>query len=376
MTSSPFSRSFLVLGLGFAAGMQLGKVAPLIGRMQQDYGFSLTFLGWLVSLLGLFVALAAYPATRLVARKGATWSLKVGACIMIVGAVSLGFSPSSGPMIVARGIEASGYVILVIAAPAYLAAYAPSHLRSVLLALWGGFVPIGYALANFQVSALPADWPISLVLLTFTVPISVLSLFAYLALPTKVVAGTRASEWQRIPLAGWALAVAFGLYVYLSIGFFTFLPQYRASQGINGGAFAAIVGLCVPLGNFATAVLLRSFGATFAKSLALAGFGSTAIAASMLYSSSQLDAIFMPIYAFAGGLTASCLFAQVPRFAESERVAASIIGIMAQAGGIGTLLGPPFAGLLVETRGWIALGASLVGVALCGAVASLGVSRG
>jgi len=371
MSAQAISRGILVLGLGFAAGMQLGKIAPLIGRMQAEFGFSLTFIGWLASLLGLFVALAAYPATRFVARRGTARSLKAGAVAMIAGAIALGLSRSAELMIVSRGIEAIGYVLLVIAAPANLATHSPSHLRGVFLALWGGFVPIGYALANLQAAALPEEWPSSWVMLTFAFPIALSSVLMAVTLPTEMDTGAKAAKRRPIPLIGWVLATAFGLYVYLSIGFFTFLPEYRASHSAGDVMFPAAVALCVPLGNVLAAILLRGSGASRARPLALIGFISAGVAAAMLYSSWPLDAIVMPLFALAGGMTASGLFAQVPRLAANETAAASIIGAMAQAGGLSTLLEPPLAGFLAETYGWAALGWSLTTVALTGAALNI-----
>jgi MFS transporter, CP family, cyanate transporter len=360
--------SILVLGLGFAAGMQLGKIAPLIGRMQNELGISLTFAGWLTALLGVFVAFAAYPATRLIARTGAVWGLKFSALVMVAGAVAMGLSQAPALLLVARGIEAAGYVVLVIAAPSYLATQSPAHLRGVFLALWGSFVPIGYALANLQVGLLPDGWPLTWKLLTFAVPISVLSLLAKLV-PLVDISGSEVRPTKRlpIPLTGWALAVAFGFYVYLSIGFFTFLPEYLAARDANGAISPAVIALCVPLGNFVTAALLGGLGPMHARPLAISGFLVASMAATLLYSTLRTDILSMLVFAFAGGVVASSLFAQVPRVAGSEAVATSIIGALAQFGGIATLLGPPIAGFLVETFGWTALGWSFIGVALAGA---------
>lgn len=368
--------SIFVLGLGFAAGMQLGKIAPLIGRMQEEMGFSLTFAGWLASVLGLFVALAAYPAARLIARIGTAQSLMASALVMVAGAVALGLSQSSATLMVSRGIEAAGYVVLVIAAPSYLANHSPPHRRGVLLALWGSFVPIGYALANLQAGLLPDRWPIAWILTTFALPTAIFLLLVGLASSKKTPPNDAAAVGRPpVPLAGWALAVAFGLYVYLSIGFFTFLPEYLKAASSGGAVSAAAVALCVPLGNFATATMLAGDRADRARTLALCGFVTAAIAAGVLYSSPKVDMLAMPIFAFAGGVAASSIFAQVPRIAGTEAVATSFVGAIAQFGGIATLLGPPLAGFLAETYGWTALGWSLFGVAMTGAALCLIAAR-
>ncbi|WP_157014393.1 MFS transporter [Mesorhizobium xinjiangense] len=365
---SSAASSTLVLCIGFAAGMQLGKIAPLVGRLQADLGISLTFAGWLTSLLGLFVALAAYPAARMVARIGATRSLLASALVMIGGAVALGLSQSPTTLVMSRGVEAAGYVVMVIAAPAYLVTFSPVHMRSLFLALWGSFVPVGYALANLQVALLPVSWSLEWTLLTFAAPMAALLMLAIFVSPADAVPSKQAPVTPApIPSAGLALAIAFGLYVYLSIGFFTFLPEYISTLETGHAVSAPLVAICVPLGSFATAALLKGPSSNRPRILAIAGFVAAALAACLLYSSVNFDILAMPVYAFAGGMAASSIFALIPCVAVTEAAAASVVGAVAQCGGIATLIGPPIAGFLAETYGWHAVGWSLAGVSLIGA---------
>ena len=69
----------VVLLLGFCAGMQLGKIAPVVSFLEGNKGYSMTTIGWLTALIGLFVALAALPTARLIDRAGSVRSLKAGA---------------------------------------------------------------------------------------------------------------------------------------------------------------------------------------------------------------------------------------------------------------------------------------------------------
>ena len=74
------------------------------------------------------------------------------------------------------------------------------------------------------------------------------------------------------------------------------------------------------------------------------------------------------LFAIAGGMTASALFASIPFIVQRQGSASVAIGLVAQAGGIGTLFGPPLAGYVIETYGFAGFGWFLVAMALVGIV--------
>ena len=53
-----------------------------------------------------------------------------------------------------------------------------------------------------------------------------------------------------------------------------------------------------------------------------------------------------------GGLVPSAAFASVPRLAPEPRAIGPINGLLAQAGSLGSLAGPPALALWVELAGW------------------------
>lgn len=359
--------SVVILLLGIGAGMQLGKVAPLIPRLQAEARLSLTFTGWLTSLMGLFVALAAYPATRFVSRLGASGSMKLGGAVLSTGAIALALAPTPA-LLAARTIEAAGYVVVVIAAPAYLATRTPERTRPVLMALWGSFVPVGYALANMQVSLMPQTWSASGVFASFAVPIGILTVLANLFVSDKSPATSPRQDRARVHPDGILVAVAFGLYVYLSIGFFTFLPRYQADHASHLWMPSGAVALFVPLGNVIAALLLGILGAGSAGRLCMFAFVAAAVAGALAFTGTGASGLAIPAFALSGGLAASSLFAGVTARVADEAAATALIGTIAQAGGIATLLGPPLAGHIAETYGWAPLSWSFATVGMLAAV--------
>lgn len=363
-----WSRAFLaaatVILLGYVAGMQLNKIAPLVTRIEAEWGLSLTFTGWLASLLGLFVALAAFPATLLAKRFGLRRALMAASVILTLGAVGFGLFSTPALLLVMRAVEAAGYVVLCVAAPAFLAIHAPVQQKGMFLALWGSFVPVGYSAAVLWVDILPENWPIETLFLTFAIPMAVMTV----ALPVLPPDGPlRQTGTKRptvaIPAAGWLLTIAFGLYVYLSLAFFMFLPKFLESGEVTGGLSPAVVSLAVPAGNFAAAFLLAAFGSARAVIVASAGFLMVFATGISLFQFGTLPGPSMLVHAFGGGLAASCIFAAVPLVADDEAGAAVTVGTIAQSGGIMTVIAAPFAGYLIETLSWQAWGWSLIIVA-------------
>lgn len=368
----------LLLMAGILAGTQLGKIAPLIPWYQAEAGLSLVSVGWLTSTLGLFVALAALPAAFVIDRVGLYRSYVFSAAALALGGIVLALAQSPVAVIGARLIEAVGYLVIVIAIPALLAVLAPDRLRAPALAIWGGFVPLGYAVADFMSAAmLPAFTPQAFLLASA-------GAFAVLALAGAMLAAglgpagdadasTSARDKGSNHLASsfsWPVilfALAFGAYVVLSIGFFTFLPAFVA-EGPAVMLSAGVIALLVPIGNFLAGALLRGRDVRFVAALIAGGFLVSAVSAVPFFSASAplTATLAAAVFAIAGGVIAAAVFAGVPYIVPAGGSAAIVIGLIAQSGGLGTLAGPPFAGLVIERYGWPGFGWALAVLSLCG----------
>lgn len=366
-------QSILVLFLGFCAGLQLGKIAPITGFLQTRHDYSLTTIGWITALIGVFVALAALPSAKFIDRIGPVTGLKIGAIILTAGAAMLAVSDGLLPHLAARTIEAVGYVLLVIAAPAYLATHAPQRHRAVLLALWGSFVPVGYALANVQADLVAGALGPTAFLYSAALLLGAFSFAVVIFIPRKDrpaarnQSGGRLSDLSRNPAL---LAMGFGVYVLLSLSFFTFLPTFLELSGDGPDISPAAIALFVPAGNGAAALLLALVPARHAPALTLIGFALSALCAIFLFQASQSAIVFVAYagFAFLGGVIASMCFGSVPQAASKRFSAAMVVGVIAQAGGTGTIFGPPLAGFVIESWGWSGLTVLLTVLSVAGAL--------
>jgi MFS family permease len=166
------------------------------------------------------------------------------------------------------------------------------------------------------------------------------------------------------------VALAFGIYVVLSVGFFTFMPAYVGAPGSSIVLSAGAIALFVPIGNVLASLLVSGRDERFIALLSAAGFAVNAALAIPAFGASNrtVATSALALFAIAGGMTASALFASIPFIVRRQGSASVAIGLVAQAGGIGTLFGPPLAGYVIETYGFAGFGWFLAAVALVGIV--------
>lgn len=371
MTSEPSIRSFLscgvVLLLGYSTGLQLGRIAPYAVRLGDDYGFSLSTIGWLTSLVTLFVALFAIPAATMITSFGLVRAIKTGAVTMAVGAVLFSLADSLTLMIAARVIEAAGHIITVIAAPSYLAVKAPDTLRRVFLALWSSFVPVGFALSNGIGGVMAHSADLQNIWFVYAAAMVTVTLVVLVILVDADPPKSRTSSVAVSAKIAWVLVFSFSVYAFLSIGFFIFLPSYTATSDPQMMS-AAIVPLFVPLGSFTAAFLFARADAGLPPKVIAFGFLAIACAALFCFPQDASDgSLWRAVYAFGCGVTAAAIFTSVPVIANTADASARTIGAIAQAGGAVVLLGAPLAGFILETGGWQMLEYGFAVAAVCAA---------
>ena len=241
-----------------------------------------------------------------------------------------------------------------------------------MLAIWGGFVPIGFALADFTAQAMLPSGDPQRYLLVAIAGFAILATIAAILLRAPglvddVAAGGAEGSFaatMTLPVA--LVALAFGIYVVLSVGFFTFMPAYVGTPGSSIVLSAGAIALFVPIGNVLAGLLVSGRDARFIALLSAAGFAINAALAIPAFgaSSPTVATSALALFAIAGGMTASALFASIPFIVRRGGSASVAIGLVAQAGGIGTLFGPPLAGYVIETYGFAGFGWFLAAVAV------------
>ncbi len=373
----PLFSCITVLLLGYATGLQVGRIAPYADRLNQTYGFSLSTIGWLTSLVTVFVAVLAIPTSRMIPVFGVVKMIRVGAVTMAAGAGLFAFAETAPLMMSARIVEAAGHLITVIAAPSYLALNAPETLRRIFLALWSSFLPVGFALSSILDSLLLEDIPLRSLWLVYAGVMATVAAAVLIFLPASNEKITRSANRYDGSQIAWVLVAAFGIYAFLSISFFTFLPSFprhSTTQYLSIGA----VPLFVPLGSFTAAFLFARSAPNLPVKILPIGFLGIFTAGFFVFQKSSVDfSLLQGLYAFACGITAASIFTSVPVVTRGETATAVTIGAIGQAGGAMVLFGAPLAGYVLEAGGWGILGYTLSAASLAmAACAFASLNRG
>jgi MFS family permease len=365
----------LVLAAGILTGAQLGKIAPLVGWYEAEMGFSLVGIGWLTAVLAIFIAAAALPAGWLIDRMGLGLTQRLSAAALALGAVGLALAPSPVAVFAARIVEALGYLGLCIGLPAILNTVSPATWRGPVLAIWSGFVPVGFAVSDILAGAMLPHYAPPTFLMVLALAFAVLAVGAVAALPRLPAeesdgapGGISASLTAPVVL----VTLAFGMAVVQSVSAFAFLPAFVAGDGAHYLLGAGVVTLCVPLGNVLAGFLVAGRDAGYMAGLCIAGFLVSGAAAVPAFASAQplLATGSAIVFVVAGAVVASALFAAIPYIVPALGAASIVIGLICQAGGLGTVVGPPVAGYVIEQAGFPGLGWFILAVSLAGAAFS------
>lgn len=378
---APLMAIVLVLLTGVFTGAQLGKIAPLLTWYQQDVALSLVAAGWLAAILGLFIAVVALPAGWLIDRLGLARSIMAGTLALALGGTVLALSTTPSVLFAARLVEALGYLALCIALPAVLATISPPAWKGPVLAIWSGFVPLGFATSDMLASAMLPDVVPATYLLTMTLLLAALALLTLLCLrglSTATAAGTEGGGFgATLTMPVILLSLGFGAFVVVSVSMFTFLPTLVAEDGDRFLLSAGSIALCVPIGNLVAGILVHGRGARFMTMLAIAGFASgTALAVpAFTFDNAPLATAAMLLLAISGAFVASAQFAAIPFITPPAGSVSVAIGLVCQAGGIGTVFGPPAAAAIIERFGWSGLALFLALVAAAGLACMVPILR-
>lgn len=364
---------------GVFAGAQLGKIAPLVAWYQAEAGFSLVLVGWLTSMIGVFVAIVALPAGWAIDRAGIRRAALVGTLFLSVGAVALPLLDAPAAILSARLVEGIGYVILVIALPAMLTAISPPTWRGPVLAIWSCFVPVGYAISDLTARAiLPVVDPPAylLVIAAGYILFAGTGLLLATAVPdaddvrpnhgdAPGISAARPASTLSLPVL--LIALGFGCFVVQSVSFFSFAPAFIA----GGGALllsAGAITLFTPIGNVLAGFLVGGASERRIAWIAIIFLALTALATFLIFASPSplLATVAAVAFCIVSGVVGSVLFAVIPLVVPRGGSVSIAIGLVAQAGGIGTLFGPPLAALVIEHGGWMALGFYLSAIGIVG----------
>lgn len=382
MDNDRSSAAWFVIGGGISAALHTAKLSPAIPALQDDLGVSLVTSGVLLSLVLLASALTAIVVGLLVERFGLRRSQLTGLAVLSLASLAGGFAPSEGVLLALRAVEGVGFLLATVPAPALIRRLVAPERLTRTLGVWGGFVPIGSAVALLVGASVIGAWRwTGWWWLTAAVSALAAALIAWRVPadpPSTTSAGLAAIHQRATETLGhrapWLLALAFFCYSAQWLAVVGFLPSIYATSGW-GTATVAVLSALVALSNVAGNV-----GAGYAlhhgvgpRTTLLVGYAAMALGAFLAFgtpTAGQPAAQYAGAVVFSafGGLIPGTLFAIAPRLAPTERTISTTVGWMMQLSAVGQLAGPPLVAWLATVVGgwhltWAATGAaSAVGV--------------
>lgn len=405
-SNKPWVEPALVVILGgVAAALHVGKLPPAIPALQQALGLTLLQAAFLLSMVQGAGMCAGVAFGALADSLGLKRSMLVGLSVLVVASALGGASDDVTLLLVLRAAEGFGFLLTVLPAPGLVRRLVPPERMSLMLGLWGAYMPLATASALLvgplwigaigwrswwwllaAISAAMAWWLARAVPAAAAAPAATP---APNAAPAVAPAQPRFASRLRQTLGArgpWLAATSFAVYSGQWLAVIGFLPSIYTQAGISGAATGVLTALAAAvnmIGNIGSGRLLHR-GAK-PVTLLVVGFVTMGLATVLAFAGgAQGEGLpawlrYLAVLAFSsvGGLVPATLFAVGVRVAPSEHTLSTTLGWMQQWSAFGQFIGPPLVAWVAGIAGgwqltWLVTGASsLIGLALTAAIARL-----
>ncbi|MDP8998203.1 MAG: MFS transporter [Pseudomonadota bacterium] len=353
---------------GLVAAMQFAKVSPIMDVIGVDLHLSLVAAGFAVSILGMIGIVFAISMGNIVGslglRRGILVALIGGSLIAVLGSAA----PNGVTFLISRLCEGFSHLLIVICAPALMAAHANSRDRPIALALWGCFFGLGFAITSAVAPHIVPLWGWRGLLLSHaSLMMLVALLIIFTVRPLDVDKGhgnlprlqTLIQAHVNVYRSGppLLLALTFCCYTILFLAVLTFLGRYlieaRHWSISQTGAFQALVAL-ISLGFTLSAGFLIRLGVSLfvgvTTAFTLLALSGVALFTDVMPELSLIPTMLLMMASF--GLLPGFVFASVPTMAPTPFLTSLTYGAIAQFGNVGTFLGTPIFAAAYKSFGW------------------------
>jgi cyanate permease len=364
------------MGAGVVAAAQIGGAAAALPVLQEDFGLSSATAAWYLSTVSALGAAGGALLGWLGQTLGFGRQVRLGLAAIVVADLGGAVVDSLAGLLVARGAEGLGLVLVILAAPPLLSEVsAPAH-RRLVAGAWGAYMPVGSGLAALLVP--PAiglvGWrgaSVADACLAAGVLLVVARWLPSAAMRGRASVGGLLGAFRSPSVL--VITVVFGLYAaqYLAVvGLFP--AALVADEGLSvaaAGLVGAVVFLVNAPGNLLGAYLLHR-GVPLSWVIPAGCAGMAATVWGVLDPALPLTVRVASAIAFSAvaGLVPSALFAGLAAVSAGTDSAGAAIGLLTQGSAVGQLLGPP---VVVAVGTAVSTGApqSALIVALAGLVA-------
>jgi len=390
--------AWIVIAAGVCAALHVGKLPPAIAALQAALGLTLVQAGFLLSLVQLAGMLLGVVFGLAADTIGPRRSLLLGLAVLTLASTAGGASTAVPLLMALRALEGFGFLLVVLPAPGLVHRFAAPGRSSVLLGLWGAYMPFGTAVALLAgplwIEAF--GWRAWWWLLAGVS--AVMALVVARGLPEvppsattagggpALVARVRRTLGARGP---WLVALSFSVYSSQWLAVIGFLPAIYTQAGVSGAVTGVLTALAAAVnmtGNMA-AGRLQHAGLAPTRLLTI-GFVTMGLAAAAAFAGDAGQGLppwarYGAVLAFSavGGLIPGTLFSLAVRLAPDAHTLGTTVGWVQQWSAFGQFVGPPLVAWIASRVGgwqftWIATGTcALLGLLLMTRIARALPSR-
>ena len=376
----------LLLACGMGAAMQIGKVPPALGVIQQDLNLGLVAAAWVISMFSVAGATLGGLTGSVVDRIGPHRAAVGGLICMAAAGLAGTASNHAAGLLLSRALEGMAFIIVVVAIPSLLSASASEADRRFVPALWGTYMPTGMAIAMATAPMVLHAWGWRFLWQLDAGVLAILAVLLWVVpVPALLVRGRALPGLRQLLRSVWhpgpvILGVIFACYTWQYLSVNGFLPTILRAQGVTAqtaGVLTAVAVLSNVIGNLAASALIARgaapqrliAAACIIMGVAAVGIFSGALPATLRY-------LFAVSLSCCGGLIPASLFALVPRVAQDRESTATTMGFVVQCSHVGQLAGPPtVAAVAAAAGGWQLSAVVLVPAALLAWIAARALRR-
>ena len=365
----------VLIGAGVIAATQIGKGIISLPTLQAEFGLAYGRLSLVVSMFALLGATVGSLAGIAVQRFTPRRCLIAG--LFILGAANLLGSLATLPsaLIALRITEGVGFFGVIISVPSMLNGVTAERDRSVVMSVWGAYLPFGVMCMALGNSVLLSGgwrnlWLYSGVAL-ITYGLLVIPVSPAITPPKRTshafgsfVSVLKSGIMRR-------LTALFFLYSFLFFSLSAFLALFLADRLGTETTFAiSLTGMVIGanvIGNVSAGLILRAGGQI--RLNLMATFVAFAVAEPLIFSGtlSPVSTAWIGILVLGlGGLTPASIYAAAPSNAPAPEAIPIAIGLVQQASNLGQFAGPTALGWFVDQFGWSAAPVMTVPVAVFG----------
>ena len=383
--TTSWKRIGVVYLAGIVAAVQVGVIAPVVPLLQHDLNLSLPFVGAILSCVTFVSVLLGTVAGNWTNRFGLVRAILLGLALMAIAAAVSAVIESGNALLAIRALSGLGYLMTVVACPPLIAQLAADRDRAFALALWGGFLPLGIAIAEGASALLLVDIGWRGLFWVNTAATAVATLVSLIMLrglaPGAAASASDLSVWMvyrmRAPLL---LMICFGVFALVFIIFAGVEPAYLAeARGMSidaaGRTIALTTLLAIP-GSLIAGALVRKGVAPI--NLAWVGLAAPALLSILIFTPAISNPVAIAASALAmitGALIPASVYSMIPRIEPDPKRFAPINGLLMQIGSTGTLIGPPIFTAWTDALGWVLAPVLLILISVAALVCLFAIRR-